>query len=108
MSEPARRSIFAVRTFEGRTEMLKAASAAFFHTVDEPELQDMCKRLIANALSYSSRRNDIAHGFVEWFASEDEWQSLGAVNEHNTYALYPSIASFKERDILGLLAIPSG
>jgi hypothetical protein len=101
MSEPARRSFFAVRTFEGRAEMLKAASAAFFHTVDEPELQDECKSLIASALNYSPRRNDIARGFVDWFATENEWNSLGAVNNHNTYSLYPSIASFKERDIFG-------
>jgi hypothetical protein len=100
-SEPARRAIFAVRTFEGRVAMLKAASTAFFETVDDMELQDECKELIISAQCYSLRRNDIAHGLVSWFATEEEWQKYGAVNNHNTYALYPSIASFKERDLLG-------
>jgi hypothetical protein len=103
LSEPSRRAFFAVRTFEGRAEMLKAASQAYFSRPKCAPLQAKFKEsVISKAKCYSLRRNDIAHGYVDSFATQEDWKLDGHSNKYGTFALYPSIASFKERDLLGI------
>jgi hypothetical protein len=97
-SEPARRAYFSVRTFQGRCEMLKAASTTYFDIRPDKSLQDRVKEVISYSSEFSSRRNDISHGFVDLFQTEDEWKRYGWMDGIATFALYPSIASFKERD----------
>ena len=52
LSDPARRSYFSVRTFEGRAEMLRAASSTYFDARKSPELQKRFDELL-KARSYS-------------------------------------------------------
>jgi hypothetical protein len=91
----ARRAYCAVRTFEGRAEMLKAASEAYFHTYPNFTLQDRFKDVLRDAKCYSPRRNDIAHGVL------DHWQpESGSPRSRETWGLYPSAASFKDRSFV--------
>jgi hypothetical protein len=102
ISEPARRAFFSVRTFEGRAEMLRAASAAYFDRRPNEDLQGRFKEILSQSISLSPRRNEITHGFVDSFATEDDWKRWGHSDNYNTFALYPSIASFRERDLGGI------
>jgi hypothetical protein len=104
LSDPARRSYFAVRTFEGRAEMLRAASSTFFDPRKSPELQKRFADLLGVAVQFSQRRNDIAHGFVDQFQTQEQLQKFGWMLAVEGFALYPSLASFKGRDTR---AIPS-
>jgi len=94
-SEAARRAYVAVRTFEGRAEMLRAASEVWFDTNQHSDLLTEFKTILSAITSFSPRRNDIAHGVVyKWTARaipESEYQ-VG-------WALWPSHASFKDRDV---------
>jgi hypothetical protein len=93
----ARRAYCAVRTFEGRAEMLRAAAEAYFHHVPATELKRQFKAVITAAAQYSPRRNDIAHGVL------DHWQPFPPMlprELENSWALYPSAASFKGRDFV--------
>jgi hypothetical protein len=102
ISEPTRRAYFSVRTFEGRCGMLKAASTTYFDIRNNKSMQDRAKEVISRSSDFSQRRNDIAHGFVDQFQTVDEWKRYGWMEETNTFALYPSLASFKERDTSGV------
>jgi hypothetical protein len=102
VSEPARRAFFSVRTFEGRADMLRAVSSAYFDRRPDKHLQDRFKDILSQSVSFSPRRNEIAHGFVDSFGTEVDWRCWGWSDNHNTFALYPSIASFKERDLGGI------
>jgi hypothetical protein len=99
VSDPARRSYFAVRTFEGWAEMLRAASSKFLDARKSPELQKRGDEAIKYAVLFSQRRNDIAHGSVDQFQTQDQWQKYGWMLEGEGFALYPSLASFKGRDV---------
>jgi hypothetical protein len=101
-SEPARRAFFAVRTFEGRSDMLKAASEAYFGANYSSELQTEMKDILSLSKCYSQRRNEIAHGLVDQFQAKDDFERYGWLEDALGYALYPSIASFKERDLRGV------
>jgi hypothetical protein len=83
------RAYSAVRTFEGRAEMLRAASLASFDSDPDEGHQTEFKRILARSLSFSPRRNEITHASVLRFGSTDD----------ETYALYPAYASFRERDL---------
>lgn len=96
---PARRAYVAVRTFEARVEILRAASEAYFEDNPNTEHQDKLKDVLRNAKQYSERRNDIAHGVVDFFCLKDDWDRPRL---ENAYALYPSQASFKERTTAGI------
>ncbi|MDE2104322.1 MAG: hypothetical protein KGL39_44200 [Patescibacteria group bacterium] len=96
-SEGARRAYSAVRTFEGRAEMLRAASEAWFADAPDAELLEAFKDVLRNALSFSQRRNDIAHGVVDYF--QDPQRAFISFQEAATFALYPSYASFRERSL---------
>jgi hypothetical protein len=54
---------------------------------------------LRDATQYSQRRNDVAHGVADYFVKPEEW---GAAIISNTFALYPSQASFKERTLIGV------
>jgi hypothetical protein len=86
------RAYHAVRTFEGRADMLRAASQAYFEEQPETELQKAFKEILSNATSFAPRRNEITHASVGNFRPAG-----GEITD--TYALYPSYASFKNRDL---------
>lgn len=93
-TKSARRAYYAVRTFEGRSEMLRAASEAFFAERENIPLQDKFKELFSAAKSFSPRRNDIAHGAVNHFIRDP---AVGPFKRFKTFALYPSFANYKDR-----------
>lgn len=95
-NDAARRAYVSVRTFEGRAEMLRAASAAYFHVNPNEAAQSGFKSVLKGATCFSPRRNDIAHGLVDRFFPQ-VMQPGEAFDI--SYALYPSYASFKERDL---------
>jgi hypothetical protein len=95
----ARRSSAAVRTFEGRAEMLKAASEAFFQRRPHEGIRSMFKDVLRNAKNFSPRRNDIAHGLVHFDYPTPEMAGADIGAAPVTWALYPSMASFKQRDL---------
>jgi hypothetical protein len=97
VSAPARRAFFSVRTFEGRAEMLRAASSSHFESRPSYVLTERFKDILRDALSFSPRRNDIAHGLVDSFGSVEDWERYGHSDNHGTFSLYPSVASFRER-----------
>jgi hypothetical protein len=88
----AMRAYSAVRTFEGRLEMLRAASQAYFDEKPEEKLLAEFKDILRNASCFASRRNELTHAAVSEFITDEQ-----AVAD--TYALYPAYASFKERDL---------
>ena len=95
----ATRSYSAVRTFEGRAEMLRAASEAFFFyygTEMADTLQDKFKDVLRNAVQFSQRRNDIAHGVVDHYRPPPP--TVPPMSSPDEYALFPAYATFKERD----------
>jgi hypothetical protein len=100
---PSQRAYTAVRTFEGRSEMLKAASAAYFTMWPNDKLQAEFKNILKDAKNYAPRRNEIAHGTVDHF---EPWPIIrphrSGYRPKASYALYPSYANFKDRDITGV------
>jgi hypothetical protein len=92
---PAIRPYFSVRTFEGRAEMLRAASAAYFSENPNEPLQGEFKSLISEAIAFSPRRNEIAHGIVVKFGrTPDERARPG-----DTFGLEPTFATFRQRNL---------
>jgi hypothetical protein len=63
--EPVMRAYGAVANFSGRTEMLEAASKAFFHQQVSPDVEMRFRGLMTECKGFAGRRNDIAHGRVE-------------------------------------------
>lgn len=92
----ARRAYSAVRTFEGRIEMLKAASEAYFHESPNDGWLTSFKTIFKTSKEFAARRNDIAHGVVQYFnlSSETEFRIPGG-----GFALFPSYANFKDRSL---------
>jgi hypothetical protein len=86
------RAYHAVRTFEGRADMLRAASQAYFEEQPETEFQTAFKNILTHATAFAPRRNEITHAAVGNF------RPLGG-DITDSYALYPSYASFKNRDL---------
>jgi hypothetical protein len=86
------RAYSAVRTFEGRLDMLRAASQAYFDEQPDDELLTKFKEILRNAASFAPRRNELTHAAASSFVAED-----GSTTE--TFALYLAYASFKERDL---------
>jgi len=93
---PAERAYFAIRTFEGRLEMVRAASTAYFDARPNTQLQERLKELISSAKNFSERRNEIAHSTVDLFRLEGE---RDPIIESRGYALFPTRASFRHRDV---------
>ena len=76
LEEPAIRAYGSVVSFNGRAEMLDAASRAYFHNKKTPtaELQMKLRGLLQECRQFSGRRNDIAHGRVEaLLGAEYDW-----------------------------------
>ncbi|MFA5968915.1 MAG: hypothetical protein WC816_06690 [Sphingomonas sp.] len=95
----AMRSYNAVRTFQGRCDLLRAASESYFdgyHPKADFLLDDF-KTILASANKFAERRNEIAHGVVDIFRqSPRDSQNITSIE---TYAIYPSYSTFKERDL---------
>lgn len=99
--QPAIRAYCAVRTFQGRMEMLKAASQSFFHgwgMKDDNRLVKKFMSMVNPSNRYNERRNDIAHGVVDAFIPEaftiEAARRLAGKMGH---ALFPTYGYFKER-----------
>ncbi len=90
----ARRAYNAVRTFEGRSQMLRAASASYFYLKPNEELQKEFKEILKLAVLFSERRNEIVHGVVTVFRDPPP----GTNHPENQFALVPSYCSFAKRD----------
>jgi hypothetical protein len=98
---PAKRAYVAVRTFEARAEMLKAASEAFFAAGErksDSALLDDYKTFLTNIKSFAPRRNEITHGVVDRFYKKEADKFIPIPG---TVALYPTWASFKDRTLEG-------
>src|SRR4051794_23508023 len=67
LEDAARRSYAAVRTFEGRLEMLRAASEAYFAVMPNGDLLEDFKDILRAGSKFAERRNEIAHGTVAHF-----------------------------------------
>jgi hypothetical protein len=96
-SRIARRAYNAIRTFEGRAEMLKAASHSFFAAYPDEEMQKRFKDILRNAKEFSARRNDIAHGCVAYFEDNGIEELIHLSSD--TFALFPSFSNVKDRDL---------
>jgi integrase len=62
----ARRAYGAIGTFRGQAEVLRAAAEAYFHTSPDHEMQKPFFALLKRAGNFAPRRNDIAHGIVQF------------------------------------------
>jgi hypothetical protein len=92
LTQAARRAYRAVRTFEGRRDMLRAAAAAYFAEMPDSDLLARFNEILQNATNFAPRRADIAHAVVDHFISYPG----SALSEDATYCLYPSGASAEE------------
>lgn len=93
---PARRAYNAVRTFEARIEMLRAASTAFFAENPNEGHESLMTAVVTDGKCYGPRRNEIAHGVVDHFQPYPPKLPRDIIQE---FALYPSFANFKQRDL---------
>jgi hypothetical protein len=99
-TQAAKRAYVSVRTFEGRAEMLRAASSAYFtEKPNHGSLQEPFKTILRDATSFAPRRNEIAHGVVDYFWLRDAKPERGEPVLEERFGLYPSYASFRERSI---------
>jgi hypothetical protein len=88
----AMRAYSAVRTFEGRLEMLRASSEAYFDKMPDPDFLARFKDILRHASCYTQRRNEITHATAGVFRHPDNTQGDG-------FGLCPAYASFKERNL---------
>ena len=66
----------AVRTFEGRLDMLRAASDVYSEHYPNPALQTQFKTFAGQMKNIAGRRNDIAHGIVaRWYLPGESFLS---------------------------------
>ncbi|MGO8951965.1 MAG: hypothetical protein ACLP1W_20625 [Rhodomicrobium sp.] len=97
-SNAAQRSFGAIRTSEGRIEMLRAASESYFIDNPDDELLKQFKSILTSSTRFASCRNDIAHGVVSNFIPKAE-QKTPRIPTRGSYALYPTYTSFRERNL---------
>lgn len=100
------RAYCAVRTFEGRADMLRAASKQYFWGFGIPKDHDFVVRfkvILSSAIEFSKRRNDIAHGVVDHYHPQPTAETVVWVTRHG-YALFPAYGSLKDRDHVGIPA----
>ena len=91
----ARRAFSAVRTHEGRLEMLKAAFEAYITFLPDKNIEEAVSQVIGRSKNWSARRNDIAHGCVQPVISNEKDAFVGEFK----YLLIPSYANTKDRTI---------
>jgi hypothetical protein len=66
-TQTAKRAYVAVRTFEARANMLRASSMAYFaEKPSDQHLQEPFKTILRDATCFGPRRNEIAHGVVDF------------------------------------------
>jgi len=91
-SPQARRAFGGIRSFEGRRELLRGSSEAFFHyqkgTLGE---QVLFKAIFKDAWNAAQRRNDLAHGIAMAFTPEGKLEPDG-------FCLMPSYYDSSNRD----------
>jgi hypothetical protein len=84
------RAYGSVMAFSGRADMVQAATEAFFFRQPNPALHVQFDELMEMARGYSGRRNDLAHGVVdyhpEYYATDPEDVSRGHVLLPSEYA----------------------
>jgi hypothetical protein len=90
LTQAARRAYCAVRTFEGRMDMLRAAAEAYFAKKPDSDLLTQFAEILQSTTNFAPRRTDIAHGVVDHFMSYPSGSTLPG---DPTYCLYPSSAS---------------
>ena len=75
-SRSAARAFGSVRTFEGRLEMIQAASEVYATVSKFPVLQTLTKPTATKWRGFAERRNEIAHGTVQKFVtgSSTQWE----------------------------------
>jgi hypothetical protein len=78
--QPAIRAYGSVVSFKARVEMVSAASQAFFHREPDSTLHKQFGRLMEEANGYAGRRNDIAHGRVQYVPEKDFYLFPGLYN----------------------------
>lgn len=87
---PALRAYGAIISFSGRAEMVEEATKAFFFMRPNPGLHSRFDELVEMARGYSARRNDLAHGVVDYhpayYATDHEETSRGHVLLPSEYA----------------------
>jgi hypothetical protein len=91
-SPQAKRAFGAIRSFEGRRDLLRGSSEAFFHyrrgTYRE---QVLFKAILRDASHAAERRNDLAHGIAMAFTPEGK-------SEPDGFCLMPSYYDSSKRD----------
>jgi hypothetical protein len=97
-SQAAKRAYVSVRTSEGRAEMLRAASEAYFSDHPDSGQLDPFKSVLRHITCFSQRRNDIAHGVLEYYLRQGP-EGGAIIPDERSYAIYPSYASFRERNL---------
>lgn len=96
LGEPAIRAYGSVVSFNGRAEMVDAASRAYFHNKKAPtaEIEMKLRGLLSECRQFAGRRNDIAHGRVEFLlGAEYDWWPQGE-REH-CWLFLPGLLSTK-------------
>jgi hypothetical protein len=96
LQEPGIRAYGSVVSFNGRAEMLDAAAKAYFHSKKTPtaELEMKLRGLLNECRQFSGRRNDIAHGRVEFLlgAEYDWWPQT---DENHCWLFLPGLLAAK-------------
>jgi hypothetical protein len=95
LTPAARRAYHAMRTFEDRVCMLRAAAEGYFAEKPDPDLLTELKEILQSAANFAPRRHDIAHGVVDRYMP---YPPGSTSPEDATYCLYPSGGCSSERD----------
>jgi hypothetical protein len=91
-SPQAKRAFGEIRSFEGRRDLLRGASEAFFHYRRGTSREQVWFKAILKEASHAvERRNDLAHGIALAFTPEGK-------SEPNGFCLLPSYYDSSKRD----------
>lgn len=74
LDEPAMRAYGSIASFSARNDMVEAAAKGFFHKSTASEAERKFRALLTECKGFAARRNDIAHGRVEFvLCGENPW-----------------------------------
>jgi hypothetical protein len=91
-SPQAKRVFGGIRSFEGRRDLLRGSSEAFFHYREGTSVEQVCfKTILRDASLAVERRNDFAHGIAMAFTPEGK-------SEQDGFCLMPSYYDSSKRD----------
>jgi hypothetical protein len=91
-SPQAKRAFGEIRTFEGRRDLLRGSSEAFFHYRKGTSAEQVrFKEILKDASHAVERRNDLAHGIAMAFTPEGK-------SEPDGFCLMPSYYDSSKRD----------